>query len=80
MASEPIAAAPTSQYKPRHELRLVRRATLQEFTCSRCGGQKKSTLVAHRVAELENPSATAATAHCYQNPIPNDRKPLHDDP
>lgn len=39
------------QYETRGNLQIVRHATLQEFTCSRCGNQKKSKLVAHRVSE-----------------------------
>lgn len=50
-----MTAAINSQYEPRDALQLVRHAELQAFTCSRCGDQKKSKLVAHRVAEPDNP-------------------------
>ena len=43
------------QYEPRHNLQLVRHAELQDFICSRCGGQKKARLVAHQVREPEKP-------------------------
>lgn len=56
-----MTSAPASEYEPRSNLHLVRHAERRTFTCSRCGGQKKSTLVAHRVAE----PAKALCNGCY---------------
>lgn len=46
-----MTSAPASEYESENGLQLVRNAELREFICSRCGGQKRSKLVAHRVAE-----------------------------
>jgi len=49
-----MISAPASEYERRSNLHLVRHAERRIFTCSRCGGQKKSTLVARPVAEPGN--------------------------
>ena len=48
-------AGKAGQYEPQYDLQLVRHAELREFTCSRCGGRKKSKLIAHRVSEPDKP-------------------------
>jgi hypothetical protein len=48
-------AGKAGQYEPQYDLQLVRYAELRRFTCSRCGGQKKSKLVGHRVTEPDKP-------------------------
>lgn len=45
----------TAKHEPQAGLQIVRHAELQSFTCSRCGGQKRSKLVAHRVGEPVKP-------------------------
>jgi len=59
------------QREPRHGLRLIRHANLQAFTCSRCGGQKKPKLVAHRVSEPEKPLCNG----CYGLLLSNAERP-----
>jgi len=46
-----MTSAPASEYESKNSLQLARHAERRTFTCSRCGGQKKSALVAHWVAE-----------------------------
>jgi hypothetical protein len=46
-----MTSAQASEYESENGLQLVRNAELREFICSRCGGQKKSKLVAHRIAK-----------------------------
>jgi NAD-dependent SIR2 family protein deacetylase len=50
-----VSESNAGKYEPRGGLQLVRHAELREFTCSRCGGRKKSKLVAHQVREPEKP-------------------------
>lgn len=50
-----MSTGKTDQYEPEQGLQLVRHTELRAFTCSRCGGQKKSKLMAHRVSEPEKP-------------------------
>jgi NAD-dependent SIR2 family protein deacetylase len=47
--------AVVKHFPPQAGLQLVRHDDLQVFTCSRCSGEKKSKLVAHRVAQPEKP-------------------------
>ena len=48
-------ATQAGHYEPKHGLQFARHAELREFTCSRCGGHKKSKLVAHLVSEPDKP-------------------------
>jgi len=50
-----MTSAPASKYESENGLQLVRNAEVREFICSRCGGQKRSKLAAHWVAEPEKP-------------------------
>jgi hypothetical protein len=50
-----MTSAPASEYESENGLQLVRNAELRDFICSRCGGQKKSKLVAHRVSAPDMP-------------------------
>jgi hypothetical protein len=43
----------SGEQPPQNDLQLVRHAYHQFCTCFRCGGNKTSTLVAHRVSRPE---------------------------
>jgi transcription elongation factor Elf1 len=64
-------SAPAREYERRSNLHLVRNAERRTFTCSRCGGQKMSKLVAHRVAEPAKPLCNG----CYGFLLSRSRHP-----